>query len=108
MRTKAILSNVATRWRCPLCGGLTGKHNFAMQLLDDDGNMIADTICERCIEAGPDAVAERMRAYADELTKRAQEVRTLAAGVAAIQGADWATLDDAIALENECYGKMPF
>jgi hypothetical protein len=68
---------VVVRWPCGICGDLTEKDEVVYRYLDADGDW--NFVCDDCVEAGPDAIpnrlrvhAARLRAWADDLDREAE------------------------------------
>jgi hypothetical protein len=66
-------TNVCLRWPCHLCGGSTQKAGWEALLPDDgDGKRF---VCRQCIEAGAEAIPERLLAQAEEYEACAADCR---------------------------------
>ena len=100
MKTKLVGCAIIRRL-CGLCGCWTEKDNCTVELLADDGERQAKTVCPACVGAGPLGAAERMRAEAVALREHAKYLDGLASSVAGIAAGAWVTLADAVAYSKE-------
>ena len=91
--------SIITRWPCVLCGGSTEKHSIVPAFKDKDGEHC--DVCEWCLEAGPEKVAERIAPHITRLENRVEFLRFLSQ-----QKWDMPTLEDFKRAEMEKEAKM--
>jgi len=76
------------RTKCPLCGRMSGSQRMG-RLTTDGEETLVDTICDRCLEAGPQGAAESMKHHADWLRRQARTLEFLAPEVESIDTSGW-------------------
>jgi hypothetical protein len=67
-------TNVHVHWPCHLCGGSTQKESWEALIPSDDGDGKC-FVCRQCIEAGAEAIPERLLAQAQQYEAWAAECR---------------------------------
>jgi hypothetical protein len=85
-----VYESIDSRARCPLCGRTVESKRLA-RLTDETEGTLVDTICERCIEAGPQDTARKMEHQARWLRRQARTLEWLAAEVESIDNEGWPT-----------------
>jgi hypothetical protein len=73
---KRRLGNMFTRWGCDICNGPTDKTAAPYAFLDDAGK--ERFVCDACVEAGVEAISERLRRTAFRYEVFARDLRTAA------------------------------
>jgi hypothetical protein len=74
LECKLVRTNISTRWPCRLCGGSTEGVSV---LCESESGF---RVCERCLEAGPEAIERRIAEQVAHLRAEACDLERLMGG----------------------------